>query len=140
MRKLFLIAAFAVLLCSCSKRAYVPVERISQRSDTLTALALRVDTLLERDSVVVSIKGDTVFKEAWRTRYRTRRLVDTVYRSRRDTVKVEVPVEVSAPAQTTKKTSLLNRIAGAARSALFIFAALAAALLLLKISIKSRSK
>lgn len=86
-----------LLLSSCARKVYVPVETV--RVDTLVKLAVRVDSVRLTDSVYVSEKvvGDTVFIVRTRTQWRERvKLVtDTVYRSRVDTVTkvVEVPVK-----------------------------------------------
>lgn len=85
-----LLLTLAILLasaiCSCSKKVYVPVERTRtvtdstfiHRADTLTHQLHTIDTLMLRDSVVVMVRGDTVIKEAWRTRDRVSIIRDTV--------------------------------------------------------------
>ena len=85
-----LLLTLAILLasaiCSCSKKVYVPVERTRtvtdstfiHRADTLTHQLHTIDTLMLRDSVVVMVRGDTIIKEAWRTRDRVSIIRDTV--------------------------------------------------------------
>ncbi len=97
MNKAWCLLLLVLLLSSCARKVYVPVETV--RVDTLVKLAVRVDSVRLTDSVYVSEKvvGDTVFIVRTRTQWRERvKLVtDTVYRSRVDTVTkvVEVPVK-----------------------------------------------
>lgn len=91
---LWVLFALAVL-CSCSRRVYVPVETV--RVDTFVKTAVRVDSVRLTDSVYVSEKtvGDTVYIVKTRTQWRDRLSVrvDTVYKSRVDTVTQVVEVE-----------------------------------------------
>lgn len=84
-------AAAVIALCAsaaCTRRIYVPVERVTR--DSVTNLRLRADTLIERDSVYIAISGDTVVREVYRWRTRTRTRTDTLYRTLRDTVPVVI--------------------------------------------------
>lgn len=83
-----------LLACSCSRRVYVPVERVSHHTDTVRAVSLRVDTVLDRDTVLLTMRGDTVVREVVRWRWRLSHHTDTVCRARVDSVAVPVPVEV----------------------------------------------
>ena len=92
-----------LLLSSCSRSVYVPVETV--RVDTFVKTAVRVDSVRLTDSVYVSERtvGDTVYivktRTQWRDRLQLR--VDTVYRSQTDTITkvVEVVVEKKAKRQ-----------------------------------------
>lgn len=83
---LTLALLMASAICSCSKKVYVPVERTRNvtdstyihRADSLTRLLHMRDTLIVRDSIVTRITGDTIIKEAWRTRDRVSIIRDTV--------------------------------------------------------------
>ncbi len=88
------IAVICVLACGCSRAVYVPVESVSYRTDTLRVINSRVDSVVMRDSVAVYVKGDTVRITQYRDRLRWRDRVDTVYKARVDTARVEVPVAV----------------------------------------------
>ncbi len=96
----FAAAAVALaLLASCSHKV---TDSVRTSADTAALVRVRTDSVLLRDSVFVDrntyVRGDTVYrivsrvqyKDRWRTKVRT----DTVYRSVRDTVSVEVPVRV----------------------------------------------
>lgn len=94
-----LCALLHVLLSGCASRR-VTVGGSTQKTDTVYKMNMVRDTVLVKDSVLVSIfnMGDTVYKtrEVWRWRDRTNVRVDTVYKSalRVDTVRVPVPVAV----------------------------------------------
>lgn len=114
-----LLLTLALLMAACSKKVYVPVERTRtvtdstyiHRADSLTRLLHTRDTLVIRDSIVTRITGDTIIKEAWRTRDRVSIIRDTVrigngfelQQLHRDTIRepkiieVEKRVEVRAP-------------------------------------------
>lgn len=93
-----LCALLHVLLSGCASRR-VTVGGSTQKTDTVYKMNMVRDTVLVKDSVLVSIfnMGDTVYKtrEVWRWRDRTKVRVDTVYKSavRVDTVRVPVAVE-----------------------------------------------
>lgn len=93
-----LCALLHVLLCGCASRR-VTVGGSTLKTDTVYRMNMVRDTVLVKDSVLVSIfsAGDTVYKtrEVWRWRDRTNVRVDTVYKSalRVDTVRVPVAVE-----------------------------------------------
>ena len=79
----------AASLAGCTKSVYVPVESVVR--DSVYDSRVRVDTVISRDSVYLSERGDTVVKEVWRWRVRSRLRVDTVFRTKMDTVPVIVP-------------------------------------------------
>lgn len=104
------ITLILLSLCACSRKVYVPVERTRtvtdstfiHRADTLTHQLHTIDTLMLRDSVVVMVRGDTIYKEAWRIRDRVRILRDTLRigngftlaQTHRDTIRQPQIVEV----------------------------------------------
>ena len=100
MRKLVFIAAAAAVACGCTKRVYVPLERVN---------VVR-DTLILRDSVVLDRSGDTVRERTVRERWRLRSVHDTVRSTVRDTVVEPRIVEV----EKEKPRSLRGRISEAA--------------------------
>ena len=87
------------MLCSCSttktvtKEVPVTVEKVTR--DTLLETRWRVDTVLERDSIVVTQQGT----DRWRTKYVLRVRVDTIFKSRVDTV----PKVVTVTKETTRE-------------------------------------
>ena len=97
-------AVLVLLLSSCSRSMYVPVETV--RVDTFVKTAVRVDSVRLTDSVYVSERtvGDTVYivktRTQWRDRLQLR--VDTVYRSQTDTLTKVVEVVVEKKAKRRK--------------------------------------
>lgn len=88
-----LIAVLMLLVMSCTTQRIVevPVERV--RTDSVYLTKLQRDTLVERDSVVMQIVGDTVYRTHVKYIYKTRLLRDTVLRLKTDTVTKVVTVE-----------------------------------------------
>lgn len=88
----FLYLLLGMLVCSCTttktvtKEVPVTVEKVTR--DTLLQTRWRVDTVMERDSIVVTQQGT----DRWRTKYVMRVRVDTIFKSRVDTVPKLVPV------------------------------------------------
>ena len=97
-------AVLVLLLSSCSRSVYVPVETV--RVDTFVKTAVRVDSVRLTDSVYVSERtvGDTVYivktRTQWRDRLQLR--IDTVYRSQTDTLTKVVEVVVEKKAKRRK--------------------------------------
>ena len=94
---LIAVAAFLLIvgmLTSC-RTQYVPIPEIHtmtvEKHDTL----LRLDSIFQRDSVIMRMQGDTVCKEKYIIRYRDRIVGKTVYRDsvKVDSVRVPYPVE-----------------------------------------------
>lgn len=84
----------AAVLCACSRVHYVPVETV--RRDSVVQVVERRDSIHVTDSIAVYVKGDTVWRDRWRTIYKEVARRDTVYRETRDTVAVPYPVERQA--------------------------------------------
>ena len=97
-------AVLVLLLSSCSRSVYVPVETV--RVDTFVKTAVRVDSVRLTDSVYVSERtvGDTVYVVKTRTQWRDRVQLrtDTVYRSQTDTITKVVEVVVEKKAKSRK--------------------------------------
>ena len=92
-----LIVVTSLLLCGC-RTQYVPVETIKEvyitKHDSIT---LR-DSIWQHDSVFVSMKGDTVLVEKWRTKYveHLRDVVKIDSFIKTDSIQVPYPVERKA--------------------------------------------
>lgn len=139
MRWLAILAAALVLaalmLASCAKTVYVPVEASRSYSDTLRITEVRADSVCLRDSVAVVQKGDTVFHTVWRDRYRYRLRTDTVHESVTDTVRTSVPYPVER--KLTKWERAKMDIGGYAIAAVAIAALSAAAWMARKLKKKT---
>lgn len=95
----FVYLLLGMLVCSCTttktvtKEVPVTVEKVTH--DTLLQTRWRVDTVMERDSIVVTQQGT----DRWRTKYVLRVRVDTIFKSRVDTV----PKVVTVTKETTRE-------------------------------------
>jgi len=85
----------ALLLCGCRSIQYVPVETVKKEYVSKTDTFVKRDSVYKRDSVMVTVKGDTVFVNRWnvtyKDRWRERIKTDTVFRT--DSIRVPYPVE-----------------------------------------------
>lgn len=93
----FLTLFFLMAACSCTRKVYIPIEKTTIRQDTLRQTALRIDSVLMRDTVHIRTIGDTVYTTTtrWRDRYRERH--DTLWRTQIRTDTIPVTIQVPAP-------------------------------------------
>ena len=106
------LAVLAVVLCGCRtkyitnteyKEVPVVMHDTVQSHDTLKTIAWRIDTTFVKDSVYFAIKGDTIYKERYNTKWRIKVDHDTINKV------VEKPVEVVRNSVKTE-TKEVNRI------------------------------
>ena len=100
-----LILLLLLLCCSCTKRVYETqyVEQPVYLHDTLRSTIYSHDTTIVKDSVYLSINGDTIVRERYNTIERIKVAHDTIMRF------VEKPVEVVSTKQVCKQVEV-NRI------------------------------
>lgn len=123
-----------LLLCGCSRKVYVPTERVITRIDTCFYAQLRVDSVTLRDSVAVIQRGDTVYMTKYRDRFRYRERVDTVYSSAVDSVTVRVPYPVERELTAWEKAKMQTGGAAIAlTAAAAVMALIALAVWLIKV-------
>ncbi len=81
----------ALLLFGCTRTVYMPVETVRTEREEVTRR--RTDTVMQGDTRLIYIKGDTVVD--WRDRWRDRTTLvhDTVCIERTDSVQAPYPVE-----------------------------------------------
>lgn len=91
MKAILFAMVLLVVGCTSQRVIEVPVDRV--RTDSVYLTKLQRDTLVERDSVVMQIVGDTVYRTHVKYIYKTRLLRDTVLKQRTDTVTKVVTVE-----------------------------------------------
>ncbi len=105
MRAITILLLLVLLMAGCSRKVYVPVETTATERvhDTLYVNRLWRDSVARLDSVVVERRGDTVFKTAWRDRYRLLQRVDTLRLTRRDTVVRTRTVTIRQPAARARR-------------------------------------
>lgn len=86
-----ILLMLAICLTSCRIIKYVPVETV--KTEYKTRDSIRFDSIYEHDSIFLFVKGDTVYKEKYRYKYRylTINKTDTVMLT--DSVQIPYPVE-----------------------------------------------
>ena len=89
----YLVVALGILLAlsSCSPRV---VEHIRYQRDTTYIVKRDSVRFYDRDSIFIREKGDTIYQYVEKWRWRDRVRVDTIYRTRVDSVAVERIKEV----------------------------------------------
>ena len=100
------LVMLAVVLCSC-KTKYITNTEYKEvpvvLHDTVASNIWRIDTTIVKDSVYFAIKGDTIFKERYNTKWRIKVAHDTINKV------VEKPVEVLRTSIKTE-TKEVNRL------------------------------
>lgn len=86
-----ILLMLAICLTSCRSIKSVPVETV--KTEYKTRDSIRFDSIYEHDSIFLLVKGDTVYKEKYRYKYRylTINKTDTVMLT--DSVQIPYPVE-----------------------------------------------
>ena len=70
-RLLYILTIFlmsGICFTSCRNIKYVPVETV--KTEYKTRDSIRFDSIYEHDSIFLFVKGDTVYKEKYRYKYR----------------------------------------------------------------------
>ncbi len=96
----------ALLVCGgCARKIYLPVENVTATHDTVFVVKWSERAAYDRDTVMITVRGDTLVKDVvrWRERVSLRR--DTVYCASRDTVKVKESVAIEAGTVVKNKWS-----------------------------------
>lgn len=93
MKNLLYIILLTLAICftTCRSIKYVPAETV--KTEYKTRDSIRFDSIYEHDSIFLFVKGDTVYKEKFRYKYRylTINKTDTVMLT--DSVQIPYPVE-----------------------------------------------
>lgn len=104
-------------ICSCSHRTYSPPtvnvhERVDIGRDTVMRFVWRVDSVVNTDTVRIVAKGDTVFRDLIKWRWRTRTVHDTVYKSGARYIIVHDSIDrpVPYPVEKIKKVTVHKKL------------------------------
>ncbi len=90
-RILSLILCF-LILSSCAKRIYTPVESVVKND--VHEKEVNRDSVYIHDSIYIVEKGDIIKEFTTRYKYKETSRVDTLYISRQDSIQVPFPVEI----------------------------------------------
>ena len=112
---LLIILLMSAICSGCRTIEYYPLETV--RIDTVYVNKQRVDSILVKDSIHITEKGDTVTEFRLKYIYKYRDRVDTLYRSKTDTISVPYPVEK----QLTKWQQTKVNYGGWAIALVFVF-------------------
>ena len=100
------LVVLALVCCSC-KTEYITQTEYKEvpvvMHDTVAKNIWRIDTTIVKDSVYFAVKGDTIFKERYNTKWRIKVAHDTINKV------VEKPVEVLRTSIKTE-TKEVNRL------------------------------
>lgn len=99
MKKFVLFFVFILVLVLClgcrTKVQTVEVERT--KVELKDRLKVERDSVFFHDSIFVELRGDTVYRDRWRTRYKELIRSDTAYIVKKDSISYPVYVEVEKP-------------------------------------------
>lgn len=104
------LAALMIMSVACTRKIYIPVENVAVRSDTVYVSKNAVAREVDRDTVIVRERGDTVTAEVVRWRWRERVVSDTVAKVVRDSVFVRETVPAPDGSRSRDFWSLAGRV------------------------------
>lgn len=90
----FILVLLMTLSLSCTRRIYIPTESQVLKTDTLYLSKVRVDSILNSDTITIREKGDSIFIDKVRWRWRIKESRDTIYQWQSQYVEKPVPYEV----------------------------------------------
>lgn len=96
---IFFVTLMLVMSVVCSCTTTRTVEHVKR--DSVYIDRLKRDSIYQRDSIYMLIKGDTVYKYEYKYRYRDKLLRDTISISKTDSI----PYPVEVPKYVDKKLS-----------------------------------
>ena len=108
MRRLAYILPLLLLLSGCTRTIYQDREVV--RHDTAYVSKFALDTVIQRDSILVLERGDTVYKTIQKYVYTVKERRDTCYVQRTDTV---LQTETKVETKTVRKNDWLELVGGA---------------------------
>lgn len=91
----WIVVILLSVLFGCKSIQYVPIETI--KTDTTYIYKVRIDSVYDKDSIYVMVKGDTITEYRYKYLYKYINNTDTIYISNIDSISVPYPV----PAQLT---------------------------------------
>lgn len=115
-RLVYIIILLILVICFVSCRTqYIPVESV--RTEYKTRDSIRFDSIYQRDSVYMLVKGDTVYQYRYKYLYRylTTNRTDTILKN--DSIRIPYPIEK----QLTKWQSLKMELGGWAFGIIILF-------------------
>ena len=90
------LVVLALVCCSCRTKYITQTEYKEVpvvMHDTVAKNIWRIDTTIVKDSVYFAVKGDTIFKERYSTKWRIKMVHDTIFTSSDKRTHEDKPVE-----------------------------------------------
>lgn len=78
-------------ISSCTRTVYVP--QTSVQRDSIYITQYKRDSIYMHDSIFQFLKADTMYIERWHKEYIERKIHDTLYIEKADTLRIPYPVE-----------------------------------------------
>ena len=103
-KNIFTSIVIATSIASCSTVKDIPVDRIQH--DSIYAGGIRRDSIIVRDSINTTTRGDTVFTTKHRYIYRDRVRIDTFCQIRHDTITKVLSVEKELSSWQKRKIAI----------------------------------
>lgn len=103
--KMVAVILLMTIACSCTRTIYQ--ERDVVHHDSIYIAAVSVDTIMQRDSIHVVERGDTVTTTIYKYIYKVRERTDTAYIERTDTV---TRTEIREVVKTVRRRDWLSVI------------------------------
>lgn len=100
MKRLLILAVVGFVLTACKHVEYITVPE--HHTDTLIVTKHQRDSVWLHDSIQIREKGDTLLIEKWHTKYIEKKVHDTCYQSRTDSIPVPYPVTEYVEKQLTR--------------------------------------
>lgn len=106
--KNLLLIILVLLFFGCKSTRYieVPVDRVKIEYKDKT----KIDTLIQKDSIITLLKGDTVFLEKYKYLYRIKEVRDTV--AKIDTITTVQTIEVEKKVNELKNWQIILIVLG----------------------------
>ena len=120
----YIILTMMLFFLACGTTKYVTVESV--RTDSIYKHLVSVDTVLQRDSVFIEHKGDTVRELRYKTVYKVKQIKDTTVVEKIDSVPVPYP-EIQYVEKTLSKWESFKQDVGGMAIGIIGIAAVAAA-------------
>lgn len=104
MKKYLAVTILLVIaLCCCTRKIYVPAESKAIRSDTVNLFRTEREYIHDTDTLMLYMRGDTVFRDNIKWRTRTATVHDSVYVAVHDTLHVKEPYPVEKIVEVERK-------------------------------------
>ena len=108
MKKSIVVILMVLLISSCTTTKYVevPIDKVKIEYRDKT----KIDTLIQKDSIVTKLNGDTIFLEKWKYLYKVKEVRDTVAKT--DTITTVQTIEVEKKVNELRNWQIILMVLG----------------------------